>query len=41
MDVEEINQKKQEKSFNLKFNSFDVKYSDKIYKSIKHKKSIN
>ena len=40
MDVEEINQKKQEKSFNLKFNSFDVKYSDKIYKSVKHLNSV-
>lgn len=40
MDVEEINQKKQEKSFNLKFNSFDVRYSDKIYKSVKHLNSV-
>ena len=40
MDVEEINQKKQEKSFNLKFKSFDVKYSDKIYKSVKHLNSV-
>ena len=40
MDVEEINQKKQEKSFNLKFKSFDVKYSDKIHKSVKHLNSI-
>ena len=40
MEVVETNKKKQQKSFSFKFKSFDDKYTDRIYKSVKNLNSV-